>query len=220
MNRTYMPHPASRLLTEYEKKLRQKKDTIYAVPDDKLVEWSLKLFSLMNLTWTYVDTICDLCVQMRRKETKGLVRTVRELKREYDRFRQYCMPPELEKDEERRALLFEEYYSTDFDRLFNGLHNEVSKLGLDEDNRIYVIAVQQCLTLIDAVKLYARWCDAEIAKYGAWVCDCCMVHSAFLMLAELMPRFAGDCYQPDLETRRLTAGILKNRLLTLKIDVI
>ena len=75
-----------------------------------------------------------------------------------------------------------------------------------------MIAVQQALTLMDAVKAYARWCDKKIASFGVWVCDCCMVQTEFLKLYPLIPLFAGDCYNPDSQARTLTAQIIVNKL--------
>ena len=190
----------------------RRKNGIEAVPDNLLTEWSFKLFALMNLTWDYVDTICDLCISMKLQPTKPLVRTIRALRREYDRFRQRSVDSETERNETDHGLRFEERFGEDFRRLTNGIEIEVNKLDLTHDHRLLVIAVQQALTLMDAVKIYARWCDREIAGFGVWVCDCCMVQTEFLKLYPLIPQFAGDCYQPGINARKLTASILVNRL--------
>lgn len=191
---------------------KQPKKSIDDVPEDLLVEWSLKLFALMNLSWDYIDTICDVCISLRIQETKPLVRQIRTLKREYDHFRYFTMRPDMERNETEHGLRFEEMFIDDFTRLTNGIELEVNKLGLTLNHRMLVVAVQQALTLMDAVKIYARWCDSRIASFGVWVCDCCMVQTEFMKLYDLVPQFAGDCYQPNIEARRLTAGILVNRL--------
>lgn len=186
--------------------------TLADIPGELLEAWGIKLFSLMNLTWDYIDTICDLCVAMRLQPTKPLVRLVRELKRNYDSFRSLYVHSGFQRKERRNGELIEENLSLDFKKLFYSLSNEVSKLGLADDHKSLVIAVQQALTLMDAVKVYARRCDREIAAMGVWVCDCCLVHTEFLKLYDIIPQFAGDCYQPDIEARRLTAGIIARRL--------
>lgn len=191
---------------------RRRKKSIEDVPDELLTEWSYKLFALMNLTWDYVETICNLCIGMRLQPTKPLVREVRALKREYDRFRWRSVDSHMESCETDHALRFEDRFRDDFSRLLNGIDLEVAKLDLTHDHRLLVIAVQQALTLMDAVKIYARWCDREIAGFGVWVCDCCMVQTEFLKLYPLIPQFAGDCYQPGINARKLTASILVNRL--------
>lgn len=189
-----------------------RKKTIEDVPEHLLTEWSFKLFALMNLAWDYVDTVCDLCISMRLTPTKPLVRTVRQLKREYDRFRWAVMDQRMEDNETDHGLRFEDCFREDFSRLTNGIEVEVNKLDLTPPYKSLVIAVQQALTLMDAVKIYARWCDSQIAAMGIWVCDCCMVQTEFMKLYDLVPQFAGDCYQPDISARKTTAAILVNRL--------
>lgn len=186
--------------------------TIEDVPEHLLTEWSFKLFALMNLAWDYIDTICDLCIGMRLAPTKPLVRQVRALKRDYDRFRWKVVDKRMESNETDHGLRFEETFGADFRRLTNGIEMEVNKLDLTPEHRSLVIAVQQALTLMDAVKIYARWCDKEIARHGVWVCDYCMVQTEFLKLFGIIPEFAGDCYRPDIEARRTTSKILANRL--------
>lgn len=172
----------------------------------------------MNLTWDYVDTICDLCIGMRLEPTKRLVRQIRGLKREYDHFRWCCIDRDMENSETDHGLRIEDSFRDDFGKLLNGIEIEVNKLDLIKSHKSLVIAVQQALTLMDAVKIYARWCDSQIASYDVWVCDCCMVQTEFLKLYPIIPEFAGDCYQPDIEARRLTAGILANRLRSIRLE--
>ena len=199
---------------------RKTKKGIEAVPEELLTEWSYKLFALMNLTWDYVDTICDLCIGMRLEPTKRLVRQISGLKREYDRFRWRCIDRDMENSETDHGLRIEDSFRDDFGKLLNGIEIEVNKLDLIKSHKSLVIAVQQALTLMDAVKIYARWCDSQIASYDVWVCDCCVVQTEFLKLYPIIPEFAGDCYQPDIEARRLTAGILANRLRSIRLEEI
>lgn len=186
--------------------------TIEDVPGELLTDWSAKLLALMNLSWAYIDTICDLCIAMRLEPTKKLVRAIRTLRREYDRFRWPLTGPKFESEEAQWAEDVENLFQADFAKLFYSLSTETSKLGLTEDHKALVIAVQQALTLMDAVKAYARWCDKKIASFGVWVCDCCMVQTEFLKLYPLIPLFAGDCYNPDSQARTLTAQIIVNKL--------
>lgn len=123
-----------------------------------------------------------------------------------------------EKDEENLGLEIEEKLSLDFDRLFNGVEHEVNKLDLTKDHKALVIATQQTLTLMDAVKIFARRCDKKIASYDVWICDCCMVQTEFMKLYPLIPQFAGDCYQPNLSARKLSAGIIANKLQNLELE--
>ena len=207
-------HTISTLRTPAQKK------TIKDVPERLLTEWSFKLFALMNLAWDYVDTICDLCISIRLEQTKPLVRQVRNLKREYDHFRWAVMDGRMERNETDHGIRFENLFEDDFERLVNGIEIEVNKLDLKPEHKTIVIAVQQALTLMDAVKIYARWCDKEIARHGVWVCDYCMVQTEFLKLFPIIPVFAGDCYQPDIEARRTTSRILANRLREIPLNLL
>lgn len=197
-------------------KRKELKD-ITAVPEEYLVEWSIRLFALMNLAWDYVDTILDLCIQMRIIETKPLCRTIRELKRDYDRFRWNCMLGDRLQEEQDSALEFENLFTKDFRLLTLNLETEIKQLDLNQDYKSLVIAVQQALTLIDAVKIYAKRCDNAMREIGVWTCDYCLVQTEFLKMAEIIPLFAGDSYQPNLKIRKLTAQILANRLEKLPI---
>lgn len=197
---------------------RHRKKGIEAVPDELLVDMSSRLFALMNLTWDYIDTICDICISLRIDDTKPLVRKIRELKRRYDQFRARSMCGVHERNEQELGLEIEERLSADFERMLNGVELEVNKLKLDSSYKPLVIATQQALTLMDAVKIYARSCDRKIAEFNVWICDCCMVQTEFMALYPLVPMFAGDAYQPNLTARKLSAGIIANRLASLDLE--
>lgn len=184
-----------------------------AVPPHILVGWACRLFTLMNLSWQYIDTVCDLCIQMRLRETKPLVRAIRQIRREYDIFRARSIDDESVREETSRSESFEESHDEDFRKLFFGLQNEIGKLGLTPQHRDLVLATQQALTVMDAVRVYARRLDRRLLEeYGLLTPDCCLVQNDFMRLYGLVPQFAGDQYQPNLEARRLTATILANRM--------
>lgn len=189
---------------------------IDVVPQELMLEWGVRLYTLMNLAWDHVDTICDLCIQMKVAETKPLVRRIRQLKREYDQFRSRCIDSDFERKETERAEAFVDTFRQDFKLLFNAIDFEVAKLGLEKNRRALVIAVHQALTVMDAVKAYAATCDAEMRKMGLMVKDCSMVQSEFMELYSIVPLFAGDCYS-RLEVRKLTAGILRNRIARIQV---
>lgn len=199
--------------------IRKYKNGIEAVPEDVTLEMSFKLFALMNLAWDYVDTLCDLCIAERISDTKPLVRRIRELKRDYDKFRWRVMDDKSIKDEEESGLQIEDSLRNDFKKLQYGLETDIAKLDLNPTSYNLVLATQQALTLMDAVKIYARRCDKIIQSYNVWVCDCCMVLPQFLALFNLIPQFAGDCYQPNLNARKLSAGIIANKLQILELPI-
>ena len=202
--------PAPKAKTRSERK-REIMEEFTRIPEQELVKWADVLYAVMNLAWTYVDTIWGLCRELRIDEVRKLTRAIRDLKREYDRFRQYSMCG-LEKRETAYGELFEEKFMADFNRMYYGLSNEVSRTSLTEGHRMLVVAVQQALAVCDAVLLYARWVDTRIRDYGVWACDCVLVQGEFLKMYELLPQYAGDHYDADSQTRKLTARILYNRM--------
>ena len=191
---------------------RKKYNTLDVVPADTLVEFACKVYALCSLTWDYVDTILDLCIELKVTETKPLVRKIRDLKREYDRFRGSSLSSYDMKKEAERGAQIEEYLQKDFDKLFYSLYNDVSRLKLTDGHRRLVIAVQQTMTLMDAVKIYAKDCDRVIESYGTPPIPYSIVQKEFLALYPLIPQFAGDCYTPDISARKITAGIIAQTL--------
>lgn len=188
------------------------------VPEHVMVDWGMRLFTLMNLAWGYIDTVIDLSIAMRITETKRLTRRIRELKREYDRHRFTCIDRSFEQTETERAEQFEEHFDKDFRKLYHAIDFETAKLGLDKDWRAIVIAVQQAMTIMDAVKIFSSQCAAKMRDYGLYrVKEHCMILDEFLALYPLVPLFAGDCYIPNLPARKLTAEILVKRVNQLEV---
>lgn len=189
------------------------------VDDDTMQEWASSLCTLMNLAWSYVDTILDMCVLMKLKDTKPLVRKIRELKRQYDQFRHTKIDDETERIETQTAEDFEDMVQKHLSKLFNALDFEMRKLDLKDDWKALAIAVHQAMTLMEAVTLYARHCDLEIRNRGVDVKDRCMVQNEFLALYPLIPQFAGDCYIKDMPACKLTASILVKEMIKLELNI-
>lgn len=193
---------------------KQKNDLkgLDSVPNQELVEWSVKLFLLMNLSWGYVDTILNLCAQMKLGEVKHQCREIKEQKRLYYQFRQSFYSDNEEINETERGEWFEDTFSSDFDKLFNGIDNLARVVAGSENHRLVLIAVQQALTLIESVIRYARYCDGEIKKYGVWTTDCCMVQNEFLSMARIVRALPCAKDERFVPLRELSSRILENRL--------
>lgn len=176
------------VLDEFKSIRRQEKTqkTIDDIDNQLLTEWSVKLFLLMNLTWGYVDTILNLCSQMKIQEVKKQCRAIKEWKRRYLQFRQSFVCDAEDRNETDRGEWFEETFSADFDKLFNGIDNLSNVVSRNNNHKLLIVAVQQAMTLIDAVKKYARYIDREIKAQDIWVCDCCMVQNEFLKMTEII----------------------------------
>ena len=174
--------------------------------------WIVKLYSLLPLAWDYIETICDLSANMGLAHTKPLVRRVRQLKREYDLFRSRDIDGANDSREKARSLRFEEAVSKTMWQYSNAVGVELDRCGLKGDERYLAMAVFQAMVIMDAVNLYARWCDRQMAKNGMWVCDRCMVQNEYLALDKLIPLFADRRCRKEIPSRNVTAKILFNKL--------
>lgn len=181
------------------------------IPQRPLARMAAKLYFLGALAWDYADTVCNVAASLHIKETKPLSRAVRELNRDYDRFRNRFLNGNDLEAETRLAILFEDVCQKHFTKLNYGVASDKSVNGLSRDYEMLVKAVQMAMTVIDTMKLYAAECDDWIRKQG--VTDRHSILSDhFLRLAILLPQFAGDCYNPNSEARKITAKILNKEL--------
>lgn len=192
---------------------------IDALPNDVMLDCGAKLYPLMNLSWGYVETVVGLCRELRLEETKKLGREIKELKRNYDQFRQSEMGDRETMQEEESGAWIEETFGVDFDRLFVSIDIEASKVCSEKGHRQLCVAVHQALTLIEAVVAYARKCDARIRAAGAWVCDCCMVQSAYLKMIPVLRRYPTAKDERFKGLREMSARILANRLDEIEVSV-
>lgn len=192
----------------------------HAIPGDVLNDIGCKLYGLCSLAWDYIDTILDLCAEMRLSVTKPLCRTIRGLKRDYDRFRHRHLGGKGSLQETERGMTIEETLQKDFDKLYYALYNEVSKLKLTESHRRLVIAVQQAMTVLDAVRIFSRQCDEIPPRYGLPRRRDAFLQDEVEALYPLIPQFAGDCYDPNIPARKITARIIAETVKRFKVTVI
>ena len=185
------------------------------VEPEVLINWGAKIFTLMNLSWQYIDTILDIVIQMKIRETKPLVRTIRQIKLDYDRFRAAAIDSESVRQETELAESFEDMLGKQqyLSKLFYALDFEVCKLDLVKEQRPLVIATYQALTIMEATKIYARMID-DIVRHDHRidVKDCCMIQEDFMKLYHLVPQFAGDCYHRNLPAVVNTASIIASKM--------
>lgn len=181
------------------------------IPQKPLARMAVKLYLLGSLAWDYTDTVLDIAVRMRLDKTKPLCRAVHELRRRYDRFRESSLDQADIAKEKELGEQFEGLQRENITKLCYGLRNEIGTYGLDAENTYLVQAVQMAMTVIGAMKLYARECDEWIRSQG--VKDRHSILSDhFTALEMLLPEFAGDCYDRNSESRRITAGIICNEI--------
>lgn len=187
------------------------------LPSDVMIACGAVLYPFMNLTWGYVETIREQCIRMKLSETKPLTRQLKELKLDYDRFRQRDMG-DLETAQETSAGEWvEDTLGDDFRRLFTSLEMEATRKYQDIDMRLLVVAVHQCLTLIETVKRYALKCDQRLRDTGFFAVPYSMVQDSFLKMEYVVKKFPGAKDPSFVSLRDTSARILENRLHGLKV---
>lgn len=191
-----------------------KPKTIHDMPSKLLVRLSAKTYLLVALAWDYVDTVLLCAASLKIAELKPLCRTIKSLRDEYLRFRARSIDHKQADEEFERGLNFEDFIKPDLDKLTYALKDTIAKHNLDREYAYFILAVQQALTLMDAVKEYSRYVDKRIASFGIPVRPegMTIVQEEFIKLFPLIPLFAGDAYDPDPMERKLTAKIIANRL--------
>lgn len=196
--------------------IKPRRRTVDDIPVRPLAQRAVKLYLVGNLAWDYTDTVLNIASSLRRDSTRALSRSVRQLRLDYDRTRQYLIDPAHEAKETELALLFEVASVPVLDELNRSLVAELAPLRLDTDNAMLVRSVQMALTLIDVMKRYASVCDAWIKSFG--VHGHSILDDRFRRLALLLPHFAGDCYNPASPARSKAADLLYTSLLDIEIQ--
>lgn len=186
------------------------------LPENDRARMVVKICLLSELAWNYTDTVLDIVSQMGLQSTKALSRNVRELKREYEQFLNPILSGKDMAHARRLSDLFEDLNAKAFSRLCQGLRAEMGrKVVLLKEYEYLVVAVQMVMTVIDAMRLYDADCRRWMESQG--VLDHTVIPSHISRLAVLMPQYAGDCYDPKSEARRITAGILYNDIKAIEL---
>lgn len=192
---------------------RDFKRGIAEIPECKVMEWAYKLFPVMNLAWTYVDTCLDIAAILRIGELKPVSRRIRELKRDYDIFRHPTVTDRLGQIETQLGEKFQEMFSNDFKLMTLNVDSEVAKLDLDPEYRSLVVAVHECLIIMETACEYCRRCENEMRReYHLTPPPHSLIQREFLEVMSLIPLYAGDCYKPNREMLVTYARTFANRL--------
>lgn len=114
-------------------------------------------FSIAEVAWDYVDSIFNFVQYMRLEETKKLCRSIRELRREYDRKRFKVIDDSMRQSEISNAILFQEELKDFFGAMHKKFNDSmrVSFPDLDYDHVMMLSAVYGCDTVLDALFHYA-----------------------------------------------------------------
>lgn len=185
------------------------------VPRSVMFNMSIKLYMIGSLVWDYADTVLDLVRQAKISETKKISRELRELRDGYLAFRAQCGSDTLE-EEAHLGLMFEELNQKRMNKLYKDLCVEIKyTTQLDETWRTICASALTALTVLDAMKMYARHCEKRIDSYGAQ-----RIHSVlqdeFVRLGVLLGKFLQGKCSASLVTRKKVAEELYVEILTLE----
>lgn len=187
-----------------------KEKTVLDLPEDLMKNRMVLLCLIGALAWDYAFTVLDLAAQMKLRELSKASRAIRQLKEEYKTVL-LCKLSHKDIDAlTSLGLQFESVCGEHLSKLSLSLQNEKEIRECREDYRYLVVAVQMAMTVIDAMRLYAADFDAFLYSQG--------VHGKSVELAQIgkaaiiLPQYAGDAYNPQSPSRKLTAKILYNEL--------
>lgn len=215
-------NPNAPFVSRFDSKPKTRKDfseRVDKLPLTLMRDLGAKLYLLANLSWGYVDTVCGLCIEMRLEETKKLVREIRNLKREYDRFRAPTMGDLETRQEEEMGVWFEESFLNDFNTLYNQMDIESGRALPNRQQKMYVVSLHQALTLIEAVKKFALYGDERLKEHGVWTCPYCILQNEYLLMHDVLKKFPSAKDERFKPLRERSASILVNRLHQIEVSV-
>lgn len=160
---------------------------------DSLMRFAYIPFVIASLAWDYADTVVSLASNMKISETKKLSRTVRELKREYDRVRAPYIDSSHQKSEEENMYVFEDAVS-DLSSLY--LTNiecdlQMEYPDLNSDSMYLLKAVYHCHLVLQSIYDYVAKQKMKIEKIvGHTIGD--VLPSELRRLDILIMAFVGD----------------------------
>jgi hypothetical protein len=145
------------------------------------------------IAWDYSETLCDQAAIMKIQETKKLSRAIKQLRLEYDRFRQQKIFSRYQKQEMKHCEEFQDIYSDFIGEIFNDILSQVHCYypKLKKEYTYYLATVYMTMVVLKGLFQYARWCDDKIdsvvgkAKHS-------ILPSHFNRLYALVQAFLGD----------------------------
>lgn len=175
LNTNYTPESGFDLVREIERRKalaaqqREERETLKLskiLDHDTLFRFAYVPFVIAELVWDYADTIIDLSITMRLKETKKLSRAIRELRRDYDRLRSTYIDQQHRDSETQNMYMFEDGVSDIFKTLLVNLRCDLmyEYPQLSPDSLNYLLAVYQCDILLKSLLRYVRWQTEKIEK--------------------------------------------------------
>lgn len=185
------------------------------VPSHVLNSMAIKIYMIGSLAWDYADTVLDLVRQAKISETKKCSRELQAVRERYLRFRENHGGDSMA-EEARLGLMFEKLNQKRLGKLYKHLCVEIRyTTQLSEQWRTICASALTALTVLDAIKMYARDCDKRIDEYGARR-NHTILQDEFEELSRVLYKFVeGRCYS-DLVTRRKVARELYAEIMELE----
>ena len=180
----------------------------------QLTRYALAHDILANLAWSYIGTVIQIASDRRISELKDVARRLRSAQRSYEKQRHSFL---LDNISDHMAAIsdgLEEECEVQLNQLCFGVANDRSASGLEGSSMMLVKAVQMAMTVLDAISANDRMTDDYIRDHH--ISDAARRYDAHFVIArKLVPLFAGDCYAPRLEARRIVSRFIHNKALSL-----
>lgn len=167
----------------------------------------LQVVALMM--WDCAETVIETAATMRLGgECRKISRELREMRRRWDQARSPFIDDEHCRYEERLAESFRAGAREQLSKQYWGLRNELKRGNYEPEREMLLMAVQQALTMCEALKHYCDHCDAWVKHYTPDIEG--SLHKVWhRVLAEKLARYAGTDELPT-ATRDTAARILSN----------
>jgi hypothetical protein len=173
--------------------LRKTQEKLYEIPNNIFVKWNLRLWSLMELAWQYIETICDLSAIMKLDELKKATQQLRLCRKQYN---SYVWQGKINSNINRIAEETENRCQKPLRELCKVLNADADEQGLEGNFKLLLVAVHQALAVADAAFMYEHQCERQMReKYGIKILpDDSMIRTEFICAKGLLEFYGGDCY--------------------------
>lgn len=202
---------------DYKKELL---DRFNKILPDTLVVMAVRLYTLVNLMWQYVDTVCDMSAIRRDEKCKKYVRQVRNLYRDYESFRKAHITSEGTESESRRAESVEEYTSERLSNHRKELLSRLNKLDMSDEDKLYYIACHQALSLLEASLMLADMFTGDLKEMVGWVPRRSILQDEVQQLVPLLRKLLPDGWIEWKDIQLRTARHLAKFTYNIQINIV
>lgn len=123
-------------------------------------------FAIAEVAWDYIDTIFNFAQFLRLDDTKKLCRSIREIRREYNRSRFKIIDDGMRQSEIENAICFQEELKDFFGTLHRRFNDSMKRCypELGYDNVIMLSAVYGCEIVLDALFRYVVVQERKVSQ--------------------------------------------------------